>query len=282
MELFVDGNRVLFFSAIFMFGSITLMATTSTLSSTFKVYAADNCDATSTCTNTQAGIGNTQNNDCYRNSKCENFVDVDGNFNRQNNNCLRTEQCANAVEIAPDTGSLNSQDVNCVNSNECDNTIGDNTDSSTQHLVCSGTDLCHNGAAANDFISQTLVCGRTHDCINANGAPSTTQTLACANSPGCENVQGKTNIACQSSLCESGRFGINEDTQDTACQSTGSCTNSGINTRVLSNSATSCNADGNTTPDTTIICQRDRTFVIPNHQSLIYYRSLAHLTAKHD
>ncbi|MGA7010632.1 MAG: hypothetical protein WB612_12955, partial [Nitrososphaeraceae archaeon] len=51
----------LFFCAIFILSSIMLMATTSSLSINFKVYAADNCDATSTCTNVDNGISNVLN-----------------------------------------------------------------------------------------------------------------------------------------------------------------------------------------------------------------------------
>ena len=52
------------------------------------------------------------------------------------------------------------------------------------------------------------------------------------------------------------------NTQNTACQSS-ECFNFGINTNVIANSAISCNSGD---PDTTTICQRDRTFTFPNHQ----------------
>ena len=51
--------------------------------------------------------------------------------------------------------------------------------------------------------------------------------------------------------------------QNTACQSTSTSVNVGTNTNVISNSASgACNSDG---PDTTTVCQRDCTFVFPNH-----------------
>jgi hypothetical protein len=42
-----------------------------------SVYAVDNCDATSTCTNTQTGIDNSQFNECTNLSTCLN--DATGN-----------------------------------------------------------------------------------------------------------------------------------------------------------------------------------------------------------
>jgi len=51
----------------------------------FEVYAIDNCDATSTCTNLETGTGNTQTNNCTDFSTCQN--EAIGDENAQTNNC---------------------------------------------------------------------------------------------------------------------------------------------------------------------------------------------------
>lgn len=61
------------------------MATTSTLSNNFKVYAADTCDATSRCIN--CGTGGSQTNDCKDFSGCTNSAD--GDDNAQTNHCAQ-------------------------------------------------------------------------------------------------------------------------------------------------------------------------------------------------
>jgi hypothetical protein len=64
------NKNILFFFGMIMFGTLMLMATTSSLSNTFQVYAEDNCDTTSTCTNTPGS--DTQRNNCNRSSICAN------------------------------------------------------------------------------------------------------------------------------------------------------------------------------------------------------------------
>ena len=91
-----------------------LWATTSvSLSKPLEVYAVDNCDATSTCTNTQTGVDNTQTNDCTTFSTCENEAIGDGNI--QSNRCDSAAGseffpgCDNFIE-----GNDNSQSKNCT------------------------------------------------------------------------------------------------------------------------------------------------------------------------
>src|SRR6185436_20375187 len=183
----MNSNLVLFFCAVFVVGSVMLMATTSSLSSMFKVYAANNCDDTSRCTN-------------------------DPGSDTQLNNCTRRSTCINA-----DFGSLNTQNNNCSAS------------------FCST-------AAFGTSNTQNLNCARVIQCNNFEFGSSGTQNTACANSGVCFNVD----------------FG---SSQNTACQSS-RCRNEGINTNVISNSAPSCT---NGDPDTTTLCQKDRTITIPNH-----------------
>ena len=75
-----------------IFASMILLTTSSNdVSNTFEVYAADNCDTTSTCINS-GSPSNIQNNNCRANSGCGN--DANGDSNTQNNNC-RTSNCVN-------------------------------------------------------------------------------------------------------------------------------------------------------------------------------------------
>ena len=56
--------------------SVSLLVSTVTVANSMLleqyVYAIDNCDPTSTCTNTQAGTGNSQENNCIKSSTCSN------------------------------------------------------------------------------------------------------------------------------------------------------------------------------------------------------------------
>jgi hypothetical protein len=87
-----------------------LLATTShRLSNTFEVYAVDNCDAISTCTNVPGtGTGNTQTNYCTDFSDCRN--EITGNDNIQKNECnsVPSPGCFNVA-----TGDGNKQSNNC-------------------------------------------------------------------------------------------------------------------------------------------------------------------------
>ena len=70
MPIMIKCDKV--FTAAFVLGSLMLIATTSNgVSDKFEVKAADNCDATSTCQNTDLG-GSNQNNNCVNSSRCVN------------------------------------------------------------------------------------------------------------------------------------------------------------------------------------------------------------------
>ena len=67
MPIMIKCDKV--FTAAFVLGSLMLIATTSNgVSDKFEVKAADNCDATSTCQNTDLG-GSNQNNNCVYSSR---------------------------------------------------------------------------------------------------------------------------------------------------------------------------------------------------------------------
>ena len=94
------------------------------------------------------------------------------------------------------------------------------------------------------FNTENTNCTGSDFCANFAEGDLNTQNLNCARSNTCLSiVEGDLN------------------TQNTACQSS-ECFNFGINTNVIANSAISCNSGD---PDTTTICQRDRTFTFPNY-----------------
>ena len=96
-------------------------------------------------------------------------------------------------------------------------------------------------------ILETFNCKAADSCQNGGvfDAGENSQNLACANTVECVNLHPS-----------------NPNNQNTACQSTDRCSNEGINTNLYSNSATTCTSSG---PDTTTLCQQDRTFTFPNH-----------------
>lgn len=108
----MNSNLVLFFCAVFVVGSVTLMATTSSLSDSFKVYAANNCDASSICINNPGS--DTQLNNCTRLSTCLNSDFA--SLNTQNNNCSDGSFCANNA-----LGNSNTQNLNCARVFQCVN-----------------------------------------------------------------------------------------------------------------------------------------------------------------
>ena len=205
----MDNKCALSFLAIFVYGRIMLVfSTSSALSNNFQVYAADNCDATSICNNTP-GL-DTQINNCNQNSFCDNFAD---GTNSQINNCNVGSACANSA-----IGTSNNLNINCNVSACASDAEGD---SNTQNAICTGSSACANSAHGN----------------------SNTQKAVC--------IHG--------SSCASSTDGSNSN-QHTVCQSS-TCNNIGINTRVISISATApCESNG---PDTTTICQKNRSFVLP-------------------
>ncbi len=68
MPIMIKFEKV--FTTVLVLGSLKLIATMSYgVSNKFEVNAADNCDATSTCQNTDLG-GSNQNNYCVNSSRC--------------------------------------------------------------------------------------------------------------------------------------------------------------------------------------------------------------------
>lgn len=170
-------RSVLLYSAIIVFSILMLVSTASNgVSNTFKVYAADNCDASSTCVNTPGS--STQRNHCNRDSTCSNlsvgslniqnnncndasdcFTLALGNSNNQNNNCNRASSCSTTVD-----GSSITQNVACANESEC-TTI---SLSGTQNTACQSSQCSNIGSNTNVISnSATTAC-------SAGGADTTT------------------------------------------------------------------------------------------------------------
>lgn len=137
--------------------------------------------------------------------------------------------------------------------------------SNTQTTICDEFPTC-GPLAIGSSNTQTSTCVGPPCFVQVVGN-SNTQTISCrancANSfDGNSNTQ---NVACNGSFCGNNGFFpslVNSNTQNTSCQSSG-CLNNGLDTNVYANSASDiCRNSG---PDTTTICQGDRTFVFPNH-----------------
>ena len=224
----------------------TLVMSTIALASSMimfeqSVYAVDNCDATSTCTNFQSQPGNRQTNNCKNSSNCGNIAN--GNDNTQTNRCDSVPQrCSNFL-----IGEGNSQSNNCnsVAGFGCftfadgnDNTLTNRCGSAACNSVASGDGntvktechsvetFCQNGARGSDNTSY-LFCARMHNCDVVNGLPQTP---------------------------------VSSTTRSTICGNADSCTNVDINSNVLANGA-SCKSNG---PDTTTVCHPGNTRIIPN------------------
>lgn len=151
----MSSKSVKLFNAMAVLSSLMLVSATSNgLSNTFQVYAEDNCDTTSTCTNTPGS--DTQRNNCNRTSTCSNVAS--GNSNNQNNNCERSLCLTQAI------GNLNSQNLNC-RSAFCSNAAIN--DLNTQNLNCRAADSCLNGGVFNaGENNQNLACTNTVECVN--------------------------------------------------------------------------------------------------------------------
>jgi hypothetical protein len=130
---------------------------------------------------------------------------------------------------------------NCDASSECINIPG----TGTQQNICFQSSFCRNidiGLSSSN--TQTNNCNGGSVCRNNAGESDNTQTNNCSGGSSCING-----------------FGETDNNQLNACQSS-VCRNTGVNTNVYANAATSDCVSGG--PDTTTVCQRDRTFVFPN------------------
>ena len=98
--------------------SVSLLVSTVTVANSILleqyVYAIDNCDPTSTCTNTQTGTGNNQENNCIKSSTCSNAAT--GNENKQNNRCesVRPRGQIGCINIGEGDGNTQKNDCNSV------------------------------------------------------------------------------------------------------------------------------------------------------------------------
>jgi hypothetical protein len=140
------------------------MATTSNLSNTLEVHAADNCDADSICSNT--GTGSDQQNNCI-DSECTNA----GDHSFQRNRCEHTN--TELILDCSNEGNRSVQGNTCISANEatCKN-LGDD---STQNNLCAyeGLGTCSN---MGDGSTQTNNCTLVY-C--SNSGDNSKQTTSC-------------------------------------------------------------------------------------------------------
>ena len=171
-----------------------------------ELFAADNCDPTSTCQNT--GSFSTQTNNCFR-SDCRN----EGDFNTQVNNCSLGSRCDNR-------GFSSIQTNDCFTSG-CAN-LGD---SSTQVNNCIRSGVCTNFGLSSDQTNECAdsVCGNTvndagisskqenkcarSSCVTFSEVPHNSQHTECANSFSCLNIGDNTNMISNGAACTSGVTG---------------------------------------------------------------------------
>ena len=180
-------STVLIFAILAYISSVALAN-----SMTFEqsVYAADNCDATSTCTNNQAGTGNSQENNCINSSTCAN--EATGNRNTQSNRCdsVRTQGQVGCINIAE--GDRNIQSNACNSVGEFCRTFAIGNDN-TQTSRCESVEAsCFNFADGNDN-TQNILCARMNHCINL-AQSSNTQSTVCANGNSCSNDGTRTTV----------------------------------------------------------------------------------------
>ena len=114
--------------------------------------------------------------------------------------------------------------------------------SSDQYNSCTNESRCAQFGISD---TQNIGCSNEYSC--SQFGLSSTQNTVCANRSGCATNSG---------------FDGPGTSQNTVCQSS-ICSNFGADTNVIANSASDVCANGG--PNTTTICQKDRTFVFPNH-----------------
>ena len=198
-------------------------------------YAADNCDPTSTCTNIQTGIDNSQTNDCTNFSTCVN--EANGNDNTQTNRCdtIEAESCSNRVAPFAGGGNDNNQITDCsrITNNDglgCINLVDGSRNSQT--IGCNEVNQgCFNGGDSDNI--QVIKCNSvgqnaefSTSCSNL-GSLDNVQNIDCTNVLGtCENSGGSgnnQNIDCRDieSGCFNGAFGEfgSKNNQDINCLS---------------------------------------------------------------
>jgi len=132
-----------------------LTLTSNGISNTFSVYAANNYDATSTCSNFPS-TSDIQNNNCTLTSVC---VNIDFGRSTQNNNCADPSFCNNV-----DVGGSSIQNVACANGFPCTNV--DAGGSSIQNAACQSSSCLNAGTSTNVISNSASLC--------TSGTPDTT------------------------------------------------------------------------------------------------------------
>lgn len=215
--------------------------------------AADNCDATSTCSNSDLGSGNSQNNNCSDFSTCTNsavgsansqsnecakvgcsndvnsFFGFETNGNTQLNHCSFAGNffCSNSVT----DGSRNSQTNNCTSNGEalCSNLAV--FDRNNQKVDCMGVRACGNRAVGNENVQNLNCKDMGFGCFNSASGSDNSQTLqcedsrvrVCGNSVGVQGDHNNMNMKCTTAVDECSNFVLegNDNSQTMDCNSVG-------------------------------------------------------------
>jgi hypothetical protein len=172
---------------ILVIGVLGVLVATNYLTFEQSAFAVDNCDPSSTCTNVDNGVGNTQSNNCTDSSTCEN--DVTGNDNSQSSDCTHLTDCDN-----PAVGDNNIQNIKCQNvlDDGCRNIAGslppfplppNIANGNIQNIDCSnGVDFGCRNLAGGDGNTQNLQCDSiagNEGCKNNAFGNDNTQNLNC-------------------------------------------------------------------------------------------------------
>src|SRR5574341_1533408 len=190
---------------IMLISSLVVMTllTSPNIGIKLKAFAADVCDAGSTCSN--SGVDSIQRNVCARTSNCEN----NGDFNIQSNTCTDVAHCTNQ-------GTSSRQSNDCSIAFQCTNSGG-----GSQRNVCHDINGCTNIGTSSSI--QSNVCS-VQACSNT-GFGSVTQSNIC-HFGGCTNFSVQFQDNRQSNECNGAAPG---------------CFNDGFRTKVIAN-AISCSS----------------------------------------
>jgi hypothetical protein len=227
------SSSILLSCMIFVFVGLGLLATTANgLSNTFQVYAADNCDAESICTNT--GTGSDQQNNCV-DSRCLNRGDHSVQNNRcvhakiersfgcsnigdrsiQNNNCIATEfaECQNIGDGSTQNNWCKGERQVCLNSGH-----GSSQNNLCLDTICSNSGFNSNSNQNNNCVNRDQ---KVHRCINQGDSNQINNCLdaSCDNGP---NSPSDQSITCARITLLCSNFGNNAN-QNMVCANTDRC-----------------------------------------------------------
>lgn len=258
-----------------------------------EVYAADNCDATSTCTNVDIGTDNTQINNCIDSTTCDNSAN--GDRNTQTNECasVGTPGCFNTADplFAPTTDdNIQSNDCTFGEGFQCSNEIvGGNKNIQNNQCQANAQSDCVNFAfddgntQFNDCIGEGFACqnqgiGSSNQqkieckdngaafCINQELGNENIQTIdcrkneviECSNDVGQPGDRNNMNVHCENKAvgfegCSNFVVGGSDNTENVDCKSVGTTGCNNILSGNRNTQSIKCNSVGNDGCQNTVI-----------------------------